>query len=157
VTEFRIRLALHADLPALRDIYRSASLSNSGNVAALLAHPEVLILSDESIRAGRSRVATSTSDQIVGFATTLRVGRVLELEDLCVDPDWMRRGVGSHLLRAVVAIAARADVQRVEVTANPHALAFYENVGFIHDGELETRFGAGMRMHLDVASGPDAP
>jgi hypothetical protein len=39
---------------------------------------------------------------------------------------------------------------RIEVTANPHALAFYENVGFVLDGTTETRFGPGHRMHLDV-------
>jgi GNAT superfamily N-acetyltransferase len=154
MTEFRIRLGLPADLPVLRDLYRRASLSNSGNAAALLAHPEALILTEEGIGAGRSRVATSTGDHIVGFATTLRAGRVLELEDLFVDPDWMRHGVGSHLLRDVVAVAAREHVQRVEVTANPHALAFYENVGFSHDCEVETRFGAGKRMHLDTALAP---
>jgi GNAT superfamily N-acetyltransferase len=157
MTEFRIRPGLPADLPVLRDLYRRASLSNSGNVAALLAHPEALVLTDEAISAGRSRVATSsTRDHIVGFATTLRAERVLELEDLFVDPGWMRRGVGRHLLRDVVAVAAREHVQRVEVTANPHALAFYESVGFVHDGEVETRFGAGIRMHLDIASGPGA-
>jgi predicted GNAT family N-acyltransferase len=56
-----------------------------------------------------------------------------------------------------VAVAARERVQRVEVTANPHALAFYENVGFIHDGDVGTRFGAGIRMHLDIAAAPAAP
>jgi ribosomal protein S18 acetylase RimI-like enzyme len=156
VTAIRIRLGVPADMPALTEIYRRASLSNSGNVAALLDHPEALILSDEAITAGRRRVATSSSDHIVGFATTVRAGRFLELEDLFVDPAWMRRGVGSHLLRDVVAIAEREHVQRVEVTANPHALAFYESIGFLHDGEVETRFGAGIRMHLDVAFAPDA-
>ena len=58
MTEFRIRLGLPADLPVLRDLYRRASLSNSGNAAALLAHPEALILTEEGIGAGRSRVAT---------------------------------------------------------------------------------------------------
>ena len=157
MTEFRIRLGLPADLPVVRDIYRRASLSNSGNTAALLAHPEALVLTGEGISAGRSRVATTlTRDHIVGFATTLAIEQVLELEDLFVDPDWMRRGVGRHLLRDVVAVAAREHVQRVEVTANPHALAFYDSVGFVHDGEVETRFGAGIRMHLDIASGSGA-
>jgi GNAT superfamily N-acetyltransferase len=157
VTEFRIRPGLLADLPVLRDLYRRASLSNSGNVAALLAHPEVLLLTDEGIGEGRTRVATWTRDHVVGFATMLRAGRVLELEDLFVDPDWMRCGVGRRLVRDAVAVAEREHVQRVEVTANPHALAFYENVGFVHDGEVGTRFGAGARMHLEVAAARDAP
>jgi GNAT superfamily N-acetyltransferase len=151
VTEFRVRSGIPADLPVLRDVYRRASLSNSGNVAALLAHPEVLLLTDEGIREGRTRVVTACH-HLVGFATTLRMGSVLELEDLFVNPDWMRRGVGHLLVRDVVALADREHVQRVEVTANPHALAFYEKVGFVHDGEVGTRFGAGVRMHLDVAA-----
>jgi GNAT superfamily N-acetyltransferase len=153
VSVFRIRPGLPADLPVLTELYRRASLSNSGNVAALLAHPEVLVLTGEGISEGRTRVATSTWDHIVGFATTLRSGRALELEDLFVDPDWMRQGVGRRLMRDVVAFAQRVHARRVEVTANPHALAFYENVGFVHVGQVVTRFGTGARMHLDVAAG----
>jgi GNAT superfamily N-acetyltransferase len=149
VTEFRIRPGLPADLPVLRGIYRRASLSNAGTEAALLAHPEVLVLTDDGIREGRTRVVTA-AHHVVGFATTLRAGTVLELEDLFVNPDWMRRGVGHRLVRDVVAVAEREHVRRVEVTANPHALAFYENAGFVHDREVGTRFGAGVRMHLDA-------
>ena len=157
MTEFCLRPGLPADLPALRDLYRRASLSNSGNVAALLAHPEVLILTDDGVEEGRTRVATWKRDHIVGFSTTLRVGRALELEDLFVDPDWMMRGVGRHLVRDIVAFADQDRVQRVEVTANPNAVAFYENVGFFHDGDVETRFGSGARMHLDIVAGPGTP
>jgi N-acetylglutamate synthase-like GNAT family acetyltransferase len=106
-------------------------------------------VTDEGIRQGRTRVATA-DHHVVGFATTVHAGRVLELEDLFADPNWMRRGVGHRLVRDVVAVAEREHVQRVEVTANPHAPAFYERVGFVHDGEVETRFGAGARMHLDA-------
>ena len=153
VTEILVRPGVLDDLAVLSDLFRRASLANSGNVAALLAHPEVLQLTDEGIRAGRTRVARWVGGEIVGFATTVRAGQVLELEDLFVDPDWMRRGVGHRLVRDAVAFARREDVQRIEVTANPHALAFYETVGFVHDGEVETRFGPGARMHLDVDSG----
>jgi GNAT superfamily N-acetyltransferase len=52
-----------------------------------------------------------------GDAAALRVGQVLELEDLFVDPDWMRCGIGRRLVRDIVAIAERRRVPRVEVTA----------------------------------------
>ncbi len=39
---------------------------------------------------------------------------------------------------------------RVEVTANPHALVFYGKAGFIAGHEVQTRFGPGLRMHIDV-------
>ena len=150
VTDIRVRLGLQGDLPVLRDLYRRASLSNAGDMAALLAHPEVLVMTDEGVREGRTRVATWARDQIVGFATTLHVGRALELEDLFVDPDWMRRGVGRRLVLDVLALAGREEAQRIEVTANPHAMAFYETAGFVRDGAVETQFGPGVRMHLDA-------
>jgi len=156
VIDVRIRLGVQADLPVLRDLYRRASLSNSGDKAALLAHPEVLVLTDEGVSEGRTRVATSTSGQIVGFATTLQVGSALELEDLFVDPDWMRRGVARQLVLNVVALAGQEGAQRIEVTANPHAMTFYETVGFVSDGAVVTQFGPGVRMHLDVAAEPVA-
>lgn len=40
--------------------------------------------------------------------------------------------------------------RRVEVDANPHALAFYEAVGFVVVGDTSTELGAGLRMHLEV-------
>ena len=40
--------------------------------------------------------------------------------------------------------------QRINVTANGHALAFYEALGFVTDGLIATRFRDAPRMHLDV-------
>jgi hypothetical protein len=37
---------------------------------------------------------------------------------------------------------------RIEVVANPQAVAFYEAVGFVEDGEAQTRFGPAPRMSL---------
>jgi hypothetical protein len=64
-----IRRGVLADLAAVRDVYRRASLSNAGDRANLLAHPEHLILGPEGLnelRAARSaeqfgrRVASAT-------------------------------------------------------------------------------------------------
>jgi hypothetical protein len=51
----------------------------------------------------------------------------------------------------VVAHARNEGIRRIEVTANQHALVFYGKAGFIADHEVQTRFGPGIRMHLDVA------
>ena len=96
-----------------------------------------------STRAGPGR--PSADGRIVGFATLLGA----ELEDLFVDPAWMRRGIGRALLLDAVAVARAQGLERVEVTANPHALPFYERVGFVPDGTVETDFGPGTRMHRD--------
>jgi GNAT superfamily N-acetyltransferase len=146
---FVIRDAVPADLATLRDVYRRASLSNEGDRVNLLANPEALGFPGLGGDDRRTRVATADG-RIAGFATSVPAGDVLELDDLFVDPGWMRRGAGRALVLDAVAIARDLGAGRVEVTANPHALVFYGKAGFIAGNEVRTRFGPGIRMHLDV-------
>lgn len=147
----RIRAARPGDTAAMEGVYERASLSNAGDRAALLAHPEALRLSEDLVTRGRARVATLTDGTVVGFASTRPTGtRVLELDDLFVEPAWMRRGVAATLMNAIGGEAAAEGAARVEVTANEHALGFYQAVGFVVDGRADTEFGSGLRMHLDV-------
>lgn len=155
VAEFSVRSGVPADLDVLSGIYRRSSLSNPGDAQALREHPEALVLGDTALVEGHTRVATDASDQIVGFATLLPIGGTFELADLFVDPDWMRHGIGRLLIHDAMAIARRGNVARIDVEANPHAWSFYENVGFTHDGRVDTPFGEGARMHLDVPPGPN--
>jgi GNAT superfamily N-acetyltransferase len=148
-----IRPAGPEDLPALRRVFSRSSLSNEGDRAALLGHPEVLELAGSGVAEGRTRVAVSPDGTILGFATYLPLnGAVWELEDLFVDPDWMRRGVARRLIDELEAAASAAGITSMEVTGNPHAEAFYRSVGFVHLHDIETRFGTGSRMRLQVES-----
>ena len=114
-----------------------------------MAHPELVGPTEEAVAEGRTRVAVAADGTILGFATgRLIESDVLELEDLFVDPDWMRRGVGRRLVADVVAQARREAVARIEVTANPHADAFYRSVGFVYLGRTDTEFGPATRMAL---------
>jgi GNAT superfamily N-acetyltransferase len=145
----RIRDAVLADLEVLRLVFRRSSLSNEGDRANLLEHPETLELSDLGVREGRTRVAIC-DERIVGFATTLGGGTAFEVEDLFVDPDFMRRGIGGALVLDMIAIARTRGIRRLDVVANPHAVAFYSSAGFVEDGIFETRFGHAPRMRLDI-------
>lgn len=145
MVELLLRVAAPGDMPVLRDLFRRSSLSNDGDRPSLLAHPEALVFSGLSVDEGRTRVAIA-DDRIVGFATLLGP----ELEDLFVDPDSMRRGVGRALVLDAAAVARARGLERLEVTANHHALDFYESLGFVLDGTVETDFGPGSRMHLDL-------
>ncbi|MET7396913.1 GNAT family N-acetyltransferase [Dactylosporangium sp. NPDC005572] len=81
-----IRTATAADLPALRHVYREASLSNPADAPLLLARPEFLVFAGEHVAAGRTWVAED-DDRIVGFAT-LTDGP--ELEDVVTDGPELR-------------------------------------------------------------------
>jgi len=148
---FLVRLADVDEIEEISDIYRRSSLSNAGDREVLLAHPETLVFDGAPIREGRTRVALDNG-RIVGFATTRLAGDIVELDDLFVDPAWMRKGVARALVIDAVAVVRAGGSNRIEVTANPHALAFYRAVGFVAEGTSPTQFGVGIRMHLDVAT-----
>jgi len=144
-----VRTAEAGDLGVLRAVFRRASLHNAGDREVLLAHPDVLVWSGEAIPGGRVRVAVEDG-AAVGFATTVPVDGGLELDDLFVEPDRMRRGVGRRLVEDVLDTARAEGVEHVWVTANPHAMAFYTAVGFVPDGTAPTRFGPASRLRLDA-------
>lgn len=146
---WQIRQAVSADMDAVKEVFRTSALSNEGNRDNLLAHPEALEFTDLSVVEGRTRVAID-GDRVVGFATYAVGSRMLDLDDLFVHPDWMGRGVGRALLADVIAIARGRGITRVEVTANEHALGFYQKAGFVYDRNVYTRFGPAPRMHLDI-------
>ena len=144
-----IRQGVPADLVALRDVFRRASLSNAGDRAALLAHPEHLIIGPEALDEGRTHVAEENGS-VVGFATWADIAGVVELEDLFVDPDWTRRGIATALVNRIADIVRARGVERLEVTANPHAMGFYTAVGFTRCGVASTEFGEAPRMVLVI-------
>ena len=144
-----IRLGVPADLPAASSVYRNASLSNAGDRDSLLSHPEYLTLGRRGLAEGRTHVAEEQGS-LVGFATWARAGRVFELEDLFVDPDWMRHGIATALVEAVVDAVRAQGAEQLEVTANAHALGFYTAAGFIDCGVADTEFGAAPRMVLAI-------
>jgi GNAT superfamily N-acetyltransferase len=147
---FMVRTAVDSDLAALRALYRRASLSNDGDRDVLLANPDVLVWPQAALVEGRTRVVTDAADLVVGFASTGVCEGALELEDLFVDPECRRRGVASLLVTDVLRTAQGLGIPWVEVTANPHAAAFYASVGFVPVGHERTRFGSGARLRLEV-------
>jgi GNAT superfamily N-acetyltransferase len=144
-----IRLGTPADLAAAASVYRRASLSNTGDRDNLLAHPEYLILGPEGLAEGRTHVAEEDGS-VVGFATWAETAGTIELEDLFVDPGYMRRGIASALLGRIAEVLRTRGAQSLEVTANPHALEFYRAAGFIECGTAETEFGGAPRMVLTL-------
>lgn len=144
--EFVIRDAELADVDALQAIFERASRSNVGDRELLREHPEWLAFSSRGVIEGRTRVAVDDDGSIVGFATTLVLGGVAELEDLFVEPSWMRRGVATSLVRDAAARLHERRFSTFEVTANDHAAAFYASVGFEEIGMVQTAGSPARRL-----------
>jgi N-acetylglutamate synthase-like GNAT family acetyltransferase len=151
MSRFQVRRARAEDRDRLAQIYRDASLSNAGDRAAVQAHPRALILDEDLIARGHTRVATLADGEVVGFAGAYpTASEALEVDDLFVDPPWQRHGVGLVLLDALIREAQRDGIRRLEVTTNDHAMAFYRAAGFSTVGRVQTTFGAGSRMQLTI-------
>ncbi|WIM92623.1 GNAT family N-acetyltransferase [Actinoplanes oblitus] len=149
-----LRTAVPSDLPGLRHVYRTASLSNAGDAPMLLARPEFLHFAGDGVAAGRTVAALAGppgEGRIVGFATVVAgPDGELELDDLFVDPGWQRRGIARRLVAWIAGTARAAGHRRLWVTGNPHALAFYRAAGFAEVGRIGTELGEGLRMSLDL-------
>ena len=143
-----IRLGTPADLIAVTGVYRRASLSNPGDRDRLLAHPEYLVVEPDGLTEGRTHVAEE-SGSVVGFATWAETDNgSMELEDLFVDPKWMRRGIATALVNCIADVVRSRAADTLEVTASPDALEFYRSVGFIDVGFAETSFGSAPHLQL---------
>ena len=145
-----VRDARPEEFDALRGLFRRSSLSVEGSRQALLAHPAALELPVRTDGV-RSRVAVDGDGRILGFATGVPDGEHVELDDLFVEPDVQRGGIGRVLIEDIAAGARAVGNARLEVTANPDAEPFYAKAGFVAVGEVTTELGPGIRMVLDLA------
>ena len=80
--------------------------------------------------------------QAVGWASLIPKGEVGWLDDLWIEPDWMRKGIGSLLFHHARERAKQMGATRLEWEAEPNALGFYKVMGgqYLRDSE-RTPFG----------------
>jgi GNAT superfamily N-acetyltransferase len=135
-----LRLARQEEHDELEELQRRASLELPEYQDELILHPDAIYLPEGQIANGQVIVA-ELGGQIAGFAAV--VGG--ELDGLFVEPDLWGRGIGRALVDAATNAARRRGLT-VRVIANPRARRFYENCGFSVEGEVQTRFGPGLRM-----------
>ncbi len=143
----QIRDARPEEVEELEALQRRASLVWEDYRAQLLAHPEAIELPPEQVAVGLVRVAVAADGARLGFSVVLpAAGGGCELDGLFVEPASWRRRVGRALVEDAAARARAAGARRLEVIANPRAVAFYEAVGFAAGEAATTRFGPAPRM-----------
>ena len=90
--------------------------------------------SPEGLRAKEFFVAEARG-RAIGWGSVIPQGEVCCLDDLWVEPESMRKGVGSALFRHAVARARQLGALRLEWEAEPNAVAFYEAMGAVRLGD----------------------
>ena len=94
---------------------------------------------------------------VTGFATRLITDGVAELDDLFVDPPRMRQGIGMALVLDICSRLNQLGFDSMEVTANPHAMPFYEHFGFVAGQIVDTEGYPAPRMSRPLAHATDSP
>jgi GNAT superfamily N-acetyltransferase len=142
-----IRCAGAHERAALDDLHRRSSFVWAGDRANLEAHPDALGVAPEAIAERRVRVAVGAREEMLGFSVVaVSDSSVCELDDLFVDPDVMRRGVGRALVEDAASSAVAFGLRSMTVVADPRNFPFYESVGFQPGEAAATRFGPAVRM-----------
>jgi len=135
-----LRLARPEEHDELEELQRRASLELPEYRDQLIANPDAIHLPPAQIANGQVIVA-ELDGEVAGFAAV--VGG--ELDGLFVEPDLWGGGIGRALVNAATRDARKRGLA-LKVIANPRARRFYEHCGFSVEGEVETRFGPGLRM-----------
>lgn len=136
------RLAQPADIQPVFSIY-----SHPAVVPYLLYEPMDLQsfapIFEELVRSGSFWV-WEPEGSVAGFykATRLpgRVHHVVQLGTLAVDPEIHGRGLGRAMVEDAIQHFRAEGIRRVELFAesdNQVALAFYNRLGFVHEGTLK--------------------
>lgn len=116
-----IRLATASDLPDLAALEADLFGVDAWDVAAL--RPEL-------DGPGR-RFVVAERGEVVGYAISMSVSDVVDLQRIGVRPDRQRSGVATALLDDLVTHPGEADRMLLEVSAaNRTAIAFYARAGF---------------------------
>jgi putative acetyltransferase len=80
----------------------------------------------------------------IGYAQLDIAARVLR--SVYVVPRWQRQGTGALLVRAVLAAARDASLDRIELDSSLNAVPFYEALGFEALGKVEHGLPGGALM-----------
>ena len=86
---------------------------------------------DEWDERSEHAVAHDSKGRAIGTARLLPDGRIGRMAVLV---EWRRRGVGTALLGALIALARERSMRRVTLHAQTHAAGFYRRFGFSERG-----------------------
>ena len=95
-------------------------------------------------------IAEVSDDTAVGYVWIGRESDVPTL-GICVRDGWQGLGVGRTLMECIIAEAKRLGKEGIQLTVmkdNTNAIALYQSVGFIIDGDAPDRVGPSYHMTL---------
>ena len=144
------RFAEPHERKALEEFQRRTALATGDYSDQILANPDAIEIPESLLTGKRVRVALK-GNRILGFCILLpEQNGFAGLEGLFAEPELFGAGIGRALVLDSFAVAKGEGISRIEVTANPRAIGFYERLGFLGTGVVQTRFAPGLRMQVTL-------
>lgn len=101
---------------------------------------------DDCDQAARHLLASDSTGKAIGCARALSPGIIGRM---AVSAEWRNHGVGSALLRAAIDLCMKNGWPDIRLSAQTHAIAFYEKAGFTISSEEYLDAGIPHRdMHI---------
>lgn len=125
-------------------------------------HPWTRGIFAECLRVGYECWGLQSGDTLVAYCIQTQAAGESHLLNLCVAPEWQRRGLGSILLGHAIRLARLQNCYCIflEVRpSNPAGIRLYESNGFVVVGERPDYYRSGegrenaIVMRLDLAGG----
>jgi predicted N-acetyltransferase YhbS len=146
-SNYQIRPTRFEELPLLSHIENSAAALFLDTPYAFLVNDDPLSLDcvQQQFRAGRVWVAVDCHEIVVGYAIAREVDDTLYLQQIDVEPEHGRRGIGSALIKTVCDWATQQGYAIVSLSTFrdiPWNAPFYSKLGFrpVDEAELSTGF-----------------
>lgn len=139
MANLRLRPARVAEAGALTELVRRAKASHGYDAAFMERLIGDMVISAVQIAAEPMMVA-EVAGRVVAFAHLMPIDDpdTIYLEDLFVDPEAQKVGVGRVLFNWALAEAGRRGYRWLEWDSDPNAAAFYVKMGGIQIGESES-------------------
>jgi GNAT superfamily N-acetyltransferase len=114
-----------------------------------------MVISRDSIRTHDVWVPEDETGRLVGVHRLVHgaAGDAAFLDDLFIDPSAIGTGHGRRLLEHALGLARSLGAPAVELDADPHAVGFYERMGFRRVGDTPSKLIPGRllpRMRRDL-------
>jgi GNAT superfamily N-acetyltransferase len=156
-SKYQIRPARFEELPLLSYIEDSAAALFLNTPYAFLVNDEPLSLDfvRQQFHARRVWVAADCHESVVGYAIAREVDDTLYLQQIDVEPEHGRRGIGTALVNTVCDWAKQQGYSFVSLSTFrdlPWNAPFYSKLGFhpIDEAELTTGFQQIRRKELEA-------
>jgi predicted N-acetyltransferase YhbS len=146
-SNYRVRPARFEELPLLSRIENSAAVLFLDTPYAFLVNDEPLSLDfvRQQFQAKQVWVAVDCHEIVVGYAIAREVDETLYLQQIDVEPEHGRRGIGSALIKTVCNWAKQQGYEIVSLSTFrdlPWNAPFYSKMGFcpVDEAKLTTGF-----------------